>query len=174
MGMDSGKLSRRQKQPGHDRTFKESEENFEAALRELVDSDEFEVQGKPGDLRRMLGGEYGIVPEAVLRHTSSARAMYFEVKKQGDRGNADERASKHHTVEFYRTLRKVTGFQYHAFCTVFCESLATNSRYTSKHPFFFQVGKYFLWVDYKLAPLREFLEMSVLPLLRGEKTEAEL
>lgn len=87
--------------------------------------------------------------------------MYFEVKKQGDRGNADERACKHHTVQFYRTLKAHTGYGYHAFSTVMCESLATNPRYTGKHPYYFESDHYFLWVDYDRELLRQYLDRII-------------
>lgn len=166
MGMDSRKLSAREKQPGHDRTFEASEANFVDALRSLVDPAEFEVVSKPHDLLSILDG-YGIQPEAVLRHRVTKRAMYFEVKKQGDRGNADERAAKHHTVAFYRLLSKVTKLPYHAYCTIFCESLATLDRYVRKVPFFFEEGQYLLWEDYDKKILKDFLDKHVFPLLRG-------
>ena len=170
MGMDSGKLSRRSKQPGHDRTFEASEENFEAAIAEVLDSSEFEIVAKPSELRKIFDNRFGIVPELSIRHKRTRRVMYVEVKKQGPNGNADERASKHHTVQFQKTLRGVTGLDYHAFLTIFCESLATDERYTVKHPYFFEHGRYFLWVDYDLDDLRAFLEEHILPLLRaGDK-----
>lgn len=166
MGMDSGKLSKRAKQPGHDRTFVKSEMNFEAALAIILDSEEFEIDPKPDELRKIFDDRFGIVPEVCIRHKRTRRPMYFEVKKQGPAGNADERACKHHTVQFQRTLLLVTGVEYHAFCTVFCESLATDERYTIKHPYFFEEGRYFLWDGYDLESLRDFLEENILPLLR--------
>jgi hypothetical protein len=168
MGMDSEKLSRRTKQPGHDRTFESSERNFEAALAKILDPAEFEIDSKPDELRKIFDNRFGIIPEASIRHRQTGRVMYFEVKKQGPAGNADERACKHHTVQFQRTLKKVTGAEYHPFCTIFCESLATDERYTVKHPHFFEEGRFFLWVDYDLDDLSAFLSQNILPLLRDD------
>ena len=84
--------------------------------------------------------------------------MYFEVKKQGEAGNADERACKHHTVQFYKTLHEVTGYDYHPFVTIMCEALARSERYTIKHPYFFEPDHYFLWVDYDLDSLSAYLQ----------------
>lgn len=166
MGMDSRKLSARKKQPGHDHTFKKSETKFVKTLSSLVNPKVFEVVAKPSELRKILGG-YGIVPEAVLRHRKSGRMMYFEVKKQGKRGNADERAAKHHTREFYKLLRNVTKMRYHAYRTIFCESLAKLPKYRTKIPFYFEKDHYLLWEDYDQAILSKYIKKTVLPLLRG-------
>ena len=74
------------------------------------------------------GRTLGVRPEASIRNRETGRVMYFEVKKQGDAGNAEERAFKHHTVQFYKTLQDLTRMPYHAYRTIFCESLATNPR----------------------------------------------
>lgn len=83
--------------------------------------------------------------------------MYFEVKKQGAIGNADERAAKHHTVQFYRELRNITGLPYHPFVTIMCESLATLERYTLKHPFYYEADHFFCWRGYDLDILADFI-----------------
>lgn len=156
--MDSRRLRERLKQPGHDRTFVESEANFIEALKRILEPDEFRITEKPRDLTKIFGGRFGVVPEASITYLPTGRKMYFEVKKQGKAGNADERACKHHTVQFYKTLANHTGYDYHAYATIFCESLATLDRYTLKHRYIFEPDHYFLWVDYKLQPLAEFLE----------------
>jgi hypothetical protein len=147
MGMDSKKLSGRTRQPGHDRTFTESEINFIAALKQILPDDHFDVYDHPPELKKMFGGKYGIIPEAAVVCRRTQRRLYFEVKKQGASGNADERACKHHTTQFQRTLRRHLKADYHAFFTIFCDNLATDERYTTKHPYFFEEGQYFLWVD---------------------------
>jgi hypothetical protein len=157
VGMDSARLSARARQPGHDRTFLASEANFVAALETILDPGEWEVIASPRDLTKIIGGRFGVVPEASIRYRPTGRAMYFEVKKQGMGGNADERAAKHHTVQFYKELHAVTGYDYHPFVTVLCESLATAERYVLKHPFYFEPDHYFCWVDYDLDLLADFL-----------------
>lgn len=158
-GMDSAKLSARTRQPGHDRTFRRSEANFVAALREVLDGLPYRIEDHPRALAQILGGRYGVIPEASITHLPSGRVFYFEVKKQGPAGNADERACKHHTVAFYRTLAEHTGMPYHAFATVMCESLATLERYTTKHPYFFEADHYFLWKEYDLDSLSGYIDM---------------
>lgn len=160
--MDSRRLSQRAKQPGHDRTFVASETNFVQALRSIVPNDQYDIVEKPRDLRNLFG-EFGVEPEALIRNVKTGKVMYFEVKKQGSAGNAEERAMKHHTVEFYRTLKARTGADYHAYCTIFCESLATLPRYTTKFRYLIEEGHYFLWKDYDVQLLKEFIRDNVLP-----------
>jgi len=157
MGMVSSKLSARAKQPGHDRTFRASEMNFILALQEILDPFEWKVEDHPRDLSRMIGNRFGVVPEAKITFRPNGRVLYFEVKKQGTAGNADERAAKHHTVQFYKELHAVTGLDYHPFVTIMCESLATDERYTLKHPVFYEEDHYFCWVNYDLDLLADFL-----------------
>lgn len=157
--MDSAKLSARIKQPGHDRTFRVSETNFSDALVELLPASDWEVTDHPRDLAKMIDGRYGVVPEAGIRLRENGRVFYFEVKKQGPAGNADERACKHHTVEFYRRLAAHTGMPYHCFATIMCQNLATDERYTLKHPYYFEADNYLLWEDYKLELLADYLKM---------------
>lgn len=157
MAMDSAKLSARAKQPGHDRTFRDSEKRFVEALRKILDESEWEIVDHPRDLAKIIGDTYGVVPEASIRNKKTGNILYFEVKKQGPAGNADERACKHHTVQFYKELHEVTGLPYHPFVTIMCQNLATDVRYTLKHPFYFEEDHYFLWVDYDLDILADFL-----------------
>jgi hypothetical protein len=177
--MDSARLSRRARQPGHDRTFVLSEKNFVSALEQILDAEDYEIKAQPRDLRGLFGvgagRDLGIQPEASIRNRKTARTMYFEVKKQGDAGNAEERAFKHHTVQFYKTLGAFTKMPYHAYCTVFCESLATNPRYTTKFAFLIEPGHYFLWADYELETLRRFiLDEICARFLEGPVTEQQI
>ncbi|MGH8628326.1 MAG: hypothetical protein ACREYC_24690 [Gammaproteobacteria bacterium] len=87
----------------------------------------------------------------------TGRKFFVEVKNKGPAGNADERACKHHTVQFYKTLKGAFGYAYHSFVTVFCESLAVLPRYTRKAAFLFEPDQYFLWVDYDQKTLAAFL-----------------
>ncbi len=156
-GMDSRKLSARAKQPGHDRTFTASEGNFIESARRSLDAKLYRVEAQPGLLSDLFGGVYGVKPEAVITNVQTKRMLFVEVKKQGDAGNAEERAYEHHTVQFYRTLHERFGYDYHPFVTVMCESLATNPRYTTKFPFLLEPDQYFCWVDYDERALGEWL-----------------
>lgn len=159
MGMDSAKLSARIRQPGHDRTFRVSEAKFDDALRELLPESDWEVLDHPRDLAKIIDGRFGVIPEASIRLRENGRVFYFEVKKQGPAGNADERACKHHTVEFYKRLAAATRMPYHAFATIMCENLAEDDRYVIKHPYYFEADNYLLWKNYDLQILSDYLKM---------------
>lgn len=156
MGMDSKKLAARSKQPGHDQTYRASEGNFSALLREVLNEELFEIADKPSDLRKMLPSgnvegarkAYGIEPEVSVTYKATGLKLYFEVKKQKEGGNADERACKHHTVQFQKRLKEFTGYQYHSFITIMCEQLASLPKYVAKHQHFFEKNRYFCWKDY--------------------------
>lgn len=157
MGMNSAMLSRRARQPGHDRTFRTSEKNFVEALKKILDPNEWMIEDHPDDLRRFISGKYGIIPEASIEFLPTGRKFFFEVKKQNKSGNAEERACKHHTVQFYKEMHKLFGYDYHPFSTIMCDSLAVLSRYTTKHPFYFEEEHYFCWVDYDLDSLADYI-----------------
>ena len=94
-----------------------------------------------------------------MKCKASGKKLYFEVKKQGDGGNADERACKHHTVQFQKQLRAFTGYPYHALVTIMCEQLAVYPKYLAKHPYFFEPDTYYCWKDYaERADLEAFVE----------------
>lgn len=160
MPMDGKKLSERLKQPGHDRTFLKSERDFVKAAK-LILEPAFVVTPNPPDLKRIFHSDaresLGINPEASIMSPRTKRLFFVEVKKQGPAGNAEERAAKHHTVQFYNTLANTYGYKYHPYVTVFCDSLATMSRYTTKFPYLYEPNQYFLWVDYDVTRLRTFL-----------------
>jgi hypothetical protein len=158
--MDSRKLSARAKQPGHDRTFVLSETNFIDAARAGLEPSKYLVEDHPRELVGIFkdaAGSLGVVPEAAITSLSTGRKLFVEVKKQGPAGNADERACKHHTVQFCKTLHAIYGYDYHPFVTVLCENLATDRRYTLKAQYLFEPDNYFLWVNYDLEALRGYL-----------------
>ena len=159
--MDSGRLSARRKQPGHDRTFEASESNFIEAAKRVLDLYRFTVIDKPRDLRSIFSSDdtvrLGLAPEAKIESRLTGRKFFVEVKKQGPRGNAEERACKHHTVQFYRTMFEVYGYDYHPYVSILCEDLAVNPRYTRKMPFLYEPQQYLLWVEYDLDILSEYL-----------------
>jgi len=162
MGMDSERLSRRERQPGHDRTFRTSETNFVDAARECLDARRYLVDDRPRDLIECFGKELGeralgLQPEASIRSLVTGRLFFVEVKKQGPAGNAEERAFKHHTVQFYKLIHELYEYEYHPYVTVWCESLAVLPRYTRKARHLFEPDQYFLWVNYELNPLRDYL-----------------
>lgn len=161
-GMDSERLSRRSRQPGHDRTFLVSETNFIEAARRCLDPALYDVEQNPRDLAEIFPGiegarGLGVRPEASITSRRTGRKFFVEVKKQGAGGNAEERAYKHHTVQFYRTLEAVFGYGFHPYVTIFCEALATERRYTQKFAYLIESDHYFLWVDYDLDALSAYV-----------------
>ena len=156
--LDSAKLSARSKQPGHDRTFTHSEKSFVKCLEALLPQSDWEIVDHPRDLSKIISGKYGVIPEASITSLKTGKKMFFEVKKQGNAGNADERACKHHTVQFYREMHAIYGYSYHPFSTIMCEALAVHERYTLKHPFYFEEDNYFCWVDYDAGLLDRYLK----------------
>lgn len=162
--MDSEKLSARAKQPGHDQTFLRAEQAFLAAASDCLDPARYRVTEKPRDLLDLFPAELpnqrnlGVQPEASIRSLETGRQFFVEVKKQGTQGNAEERAYKHHTVQFYETLRQRFNYHYHPFVTVFCDALSYHPRYTRKFVYLLESNQYFLWQDYDKNRLCEFLQ----------------
>ncbi|MCY4067560.1 MAG: MunI family type II restriction endonuclease [Acidimicrobiaceae bacterium] len=161
--MDSEKLSARTKQPGHDQTFARAEQEFLAAAKTCLDPARYKVVEKPQDLLKLFSAvlpsdrDLGVQPDASIQSLETGRRFFVEVKKQGPQGNAEERAYKHHTVQFYETLRQRFGYSYHPFVTVFCDSLSCHPRYTRKFSYLLEANQYFLWQDYDRDLLCDFL-----------------
>lgn len=162
--MNSARLSARERQPGHDRTFVTSESNFDEVARACLDPEIYAVESQPRDLAELFppgkpgSRALGVVPEASITNLRTGRKFFVEVKKQGPQGNAEERSCKHHTVQFYKTLHDKYGYDYHPFVTVFCESLATLDRYTRKFKYLIEPDHYFLWTDYDIEALCSWLK----------------
>lgn len=157
-GMNSEKLSARARQPGNDISFRASEQNFYGTLVNLLPETLWVVEDHPRDLAKLIDGRFGVIPEASITYLPTGRKVFFEVKKQGPGGNAEERASKHHTVRFYEVLREKYGYDYHPFVTIMCENLATDDKYVLKHPYFYKEDQYLLWKDYDPRILGAFLD----------------
>lgn len=160
MGMDSKKLSARSKQPGHDRTFLVSETNFVTVARAVLGA-AYTVEKNPTDLRDVFSETaetaLGLSPEASITSLATGRKFFVEVKRQGPAGNAEERACKHHTVQFYKLLQSRLGYPYHPYVTIFCERLADMERYTRKARYLFEPEHYLLWRNYDEELLRAYL-----------------
>lgn len=152
-----GTLSGRFRQPGDDKSFVRSEVGFARAARAILPAN-YEVVEKPRDLADLFGA-YGVVPEAKITSRDTGRFVFVEVKKQGERGNAEERAYKHYAPGFYRLLAERYGFGYHPFVTVFCEHLAADPRYTEKiRQLMPPYPHYCLWTDYRRDRLARWLD----------------
>ena len=76
--MDSKRLSARRKQPGHDTTYRASEQNFVAAARICLKAGRYVVEAKPRDLRSILSGDghtFGVEPEAAITSIQTRRKL---------------------------------------------------------------------------------------------------
>jgi len=141
-------------------TFRVAENNFIVVAERVLDKKIYKVVDHPTDLSDIFKdeeGALGVIPEASIENLRTGRKFYVEVKKQGPAGNAEERAFKHHTAQFYKVLRKEFGYNFHPFVTVCCENLATDRRYTLKAKYLFEPNNYFLWKDYDESLLKRYL-----------------
>lgn len=169
-GMNAEKLAARSRQPGHDRTFVVSENNFVTAAQLILPAERYRVVDHPDDLRAIFtddAGALGVVPEASIENLDTGRKFFVEVKKQGPAGNAEERAFKHHTVQFYKVLHDIYGYDYHPFVTVWCENLAVDCKYVLKARYLFEPNNYVLWRDYDHDILADYLNARCAAWLDG-------
>jgi hypothetical protein len=158
VGMNSESLSIRSFQPGNDRSFETSEDNFSRFLLKNLDHSTYRVDVQPKELLKCFSNEFGVKPEAMITNKKTGKKLFIEVKKQGDQGNAEERLYKHHTKKFYELMHKTYGYDYHPFVAVLCESLAVNPRYTVKFKDLLDDGQYCLWEKYDETILKKSVE----------------
>lgn len=160
-GMNSKKLANREKQPGNDTTFRKSERNFITIANKVLDLKIYKIVDHPQDLSAIFkdseGSHLGVIPEASIENLQTRRKFFVEVKKQGPNGNAEERACKHHTAQFYKLMKEIFNYDFHPFVTVCCENLATDRRYTLKAKYLFEPDNYFLWRNYDEDLLEKYL-----------------
>ena len=143
-------LSNREIQPGNDRSFETSEKLVTKVIKRVVDR--YPQITTTDKSRYKIFPEYPrgcIKPENTIENVENGKVMNIEVKKQGDRGNAEERVYKLFTPKFSKVMKEFFGVDYHPFKAIFCESLATNERYTGKFDVYLEDEDYFLWDDYE-------------------------
>ena len=148
--MASEDLSKREKQPGHDRSFVKSEDSVKKVMERVVSW--YPQLTTTTKSRFKIFPKYSngyIMPENTIVNNKNGKVMNFEVKKQGDKGNAEERVFKLFTPKFSEAMKKFHNVDYHPYKAIFCESLATNERYTGKFDVYLDDDDYFLWEDYE-------------------------
>lgn len=154
-------LKKRKRQPGHDTSYRKSESKFSRAAKASLDGHKYRIVDKPKDLLQLFTDgnprPLGLRPELSIENIKTGRKLFIEVKKQGPKGNADERAMKHHTKKFYDLMFRKYHYKYHPFVTVFCENLARDRRYTLKFGYLIEPDNYFLWKDYDHRALQIYL-----------------
>ena len=154
----------------------EVERSFDAIMRAYTRDTRYDYEHQPSDLHGIYGAHpasgrpHGIRPDAVVRNTETGRSVFIEVKRQGDRGNAHERACKYFTpgiiasaCEIARQPAGVIPFWW-----IFANGIATSARYVQeiRHWFLGVEGHLLLWQsieDYE--PLIQHFEQHIQPLL---------
>jgi hypothetical protein len=156
-------LKNRENQPGSNRTFERSEKLVTKVIKRVVDR--YPQITTTNKSRLNIFPKYSggcIMPENTIENVENGKVMNIEVKKQGDRGNAEERVYKLFTPKFSKVMKEFFGVDYHPFKAIFCESLATNERYTGKFDVFLDDEDYFLWDDYENeGQLEDYIEKVI-------------
>ena len=67
-------------------------------------------------------------------------------------------------------MHELYGYDYHPYVTIWCESLAVLPRCTRKAVHLMEPDQYFLWKDYELGPLCEYLRARCVAWLDDQKS----
>jgi hypothetical protein len=127
----------------------------------------FATTGGSGLVRPALGG--GCIIDCAIEHINSGKKYYIECKNQEDKGNAHERAAKYATPSIIAHVQKKLGVSYQPFGYLFTGGMVESKPYIVelKATYGFAPDHLFLWKkEHEPAPLLEWLERVVLPLLR--------
>lgn len=148
----------------------EAERAFDAIMRLYCLGTEFMYVSKPRDLREIYGTSHGIVPEAVIRNTRTERAVYVEVKRQGDRGNAHERACKYFAPGIVASTRVIANQPEGVipFWWIFTNGIARAPRYVEEIRHWFQgiQCNLLLWENIRdYEPVVDHFERCIKPML---------
>jgi hypothetical protein len=116
------------------------------------------------------------VPDTGIRHIPSGRRYAIECKKQQAKGNAHERACKYTTPSMIDFMKKKLEVDYHPVGYVFSGGIVEHEGYCREIRAFFKFarGHLLLWKENR-SPilLTNWLESTVLPLLRGSPSQSE-
>ena len=116
------------------------------------------------------------VPDTGILHIASGRRYVIECKRQNPAGNAHERACKYASLSMIEFIKKKLGVDYHPVGYLFSGGIATDKSYVREIKAFFGfTGAHLLfWTeDRKPEILTNWLESTVLPLLRGPLSQSE-
>lgn len=148
----------------------EAERAFDAIMRLYCIGTEFRYISKPRDLREIYGRSHGIVPEAVIRNSRTNRAVYVEVKRQRNAGNAHERACKYFAPGIIASARAIANQpdDIIPFWWIFTNGIATDPRYVQEITHWFRgvEDNLLLWRairDYE--PVVDHFERCIKPML---------
>lgn len=151
------------------------EHHFAATMREHLSGAEWHAERKPRDLRGIYGtydtgSPHGIVPDYVIRNRSTSRAIFVEVKRQNDAGNAHERACKYFAPGIIQSARDIARVPEGVlpFWWVFTDGLTTSEKYVREIQHWFRgvEGHLLLWDSFPDgAALTEHFDQHIRPLL---------
>ena len=148
----------------------EAERAFDAIMRLYCTGTEYRYTSKPRDLREIYGRSHGIVPEAVIRNSRTNRAVYVEVKRQRNAGNAHERACKYFAPGIIASARAIANQpdDIIPFWWIFTNGIATDPRYVQEITHWFRgvEDNLLLWQairDYE--PVVDHFERCIKPML---------
>ena len=124
----------------------EAERAFDAIMLNYLFGTDYEYRRKPQDLKAIYGKNpytgrpHGIVPEAVIRSRITGRAIYVEVKRQGNEGNAHERACKYFAPGIVASTREIARQPdtILPFWWIFTNGIATDAKYVQEIMHWFQ------------------------------------
>ena len=115
-------------------------------------------------------------PDTGILHIPSGRRYIIECKNQQPKGNAHERACKYTTLSMMDFIKKKLGVDYHPVGYIFSGGMVENEGYCRELRAFFKFSKghLLLWKENR-SPilLTNWLESTVLPLLRGPLSQSE-
>lgn len=154
-------LRKRKKQPGHDQTFRKSKSKVAEEITACLDPNLYEIRAEPSDLMNIFGPSSGVIPNFRIRHKVTGNVLYLDIKKQGNQGNAEERAFRFYTTRFQELVHERLRLPYHPFVTIFCEGLAEHPRYADRIQGYMENGTYLLWRQYNPDLLRNFLQTKL-------------
>jgi len=127
----------------------------------------FLTMGPKGNTKMADGG--GCMIDCKIEHIASGKKYFLECKNQEPRGNAQERAAKYATPSIIAHVKKKFGLTYHPFGYLFTGGMVESRDYILelKATYGFAPEHLLLWKkEHEPAPLLQWLELSILPLLR--------
>ena len=154
----------------------EAERAFDAIMRLYCIGTEFVYVSKPRDLREIYGRAHGIIPEAVIRSTKTNRAVYVEIKRQRDAGNAHERVCKYFAPGIIASTREIANQPADVipFWWIFTNGIAVAPRYVQEITHWFKgvEGNLLLWQDIQdYEPVVAHFERHIRPMLVSDGEE---
>lgn len=148
----------------------DAERAFNEVMRKYCIGTDLSYASKPRDLSEMYGPRHGIAPDGVIRNTKSGRAVYVEIKRQRNAGNAHERACKYFAPGIIASAREVAGQPDDVipFWWIFSNGIASDPRYVQEIMHWFRgvEGNVLLWQsldDYE--PVIDHFERYIAPML---------